>query len=91
MADDDFVRVMCDFSAWGLWDRRGAALRPERLNLSPALTLALRAWQGHYDEYEPGLTGQHFDWERFEETGRAICKLVQIERPDLHIVYGNDE
>ena len=90
MADDKFVRVECDFGAWGLWNRQGAALRPEHLDLSPTLSLALRAWQGHYDEYEPGLTGQCFDWERFEETGRAICKLVQLERPDLDIAYGRD-
>lgn len=90
MADDNFVRVMCDFNAGGLWNRQGSALTSEHLGLSPALSLALRAWQGHYDEYEPGLSGQQFDWERFEETGRAICKLVQIERPDLNVVYRDD-
>ncbi|MFO1241202.1 MAG: hypothetical protein U1E64_12695 [Sphingomonadaceae bacterium] len=64
---------------------------PEQLSLSPALSLALRAWQGHHDEYEPGLTGQCFDWECFNETGRAICELVRLERPDLHVIYSDDE
>lgn len=91
MVDDNFVRVECDFGAWGLWNRRGNALTPDQLGLSPALSLALRAWQGHHDEYEPGLTGQHFDWEGYHETGRAILKLVQMERPDLHVAYGHDQ
>jgi len=91
MISDNFVRVWCDFSAWGLWDRQGSAIRPDQLGLSPALSVALSAWQGHHDEYEPGLTGQCFDWERFNETGRAIFELVRLERPDLHVVYGDDE
>lgn len=86
-----FVRVDCDFGADGLWNERGAALRPENLNLSPALCVALRAWQAHYEEYGPDGSTPHFDWEAHEHIGRQIAALVQAERPDLKVVYAGDE
>jgi hypothetical protein len=91
MKDDNFVRVQCDFCADGLWDRRGRAMTPETIGLSPALSLALHAWQAHYEEYLPGRSQQHFDSELHEKIGRQIAALVKVERPDLHVVYGGDE
>jgi len=89
MPNQPFVRVDCDFGAHGLWDERGAALRPDHLGLSPALSLALEAWQLHYDA--TALTDLLFDETDHDRIGRAIAKLVKAERPDLKIVYAGDE
>ncbi|WEK44739.1 MAG: hypothetical protein P0Y64_08140 [Candidatus Sphingomonas colombiensis] len=90
---DNFVRVDCDFMADGLWTRGGSALEPEALGLSPALCLALRAWQAHYEEL--GWQVEHeeprFLFDLHDRIGRQIADLVRGERPDLHIVYGGDE
>lgn len=90
---DDFVRVDCDFGADGLWDRRGAALSPEGLRLSPALCLALRAWQAHYEElcWQVEQPEPRFDFDAHEHVGRRIAELVRAERPDLHVVFCGDE
>lgn len=90
---DTFVRVDCDFEAEGLWTRRGAALTPEALGLSPALCVALRAWQAHFNELFWEVTGHDrlFNFAAHERIGRRIAELVRDERPDLHVVYRGDE
>lgn len=90
---DNFVRVDCDFAADGLWTRRGAAIQPEALELSPALCLALRAWQAHYEElcWQVEREKPHFDFALHDTIGRQIAELVRGERPDLHVVYRGDE
>ncbi len=87
----EFVRVDCDFAADGLWTRRGAALEPEALGLSPALCVALRAWQLHHDATQTIVSGRPFNQRGHERIGRQIAALVQAERPDLHVVYAGDE
>lgn len=88
-----FVRVACDFAADGLWTRRGSALTPEHLGLSPALSVALRAWQAHYEElfWQVERETPHFPFDAYDRVGRAIAALVASERPDLHVVYRGDE
>jgi hypothetical protein len=88
-----FVRVECDFGADGLWGRRCGALSPEALGLSPALCLAIAAWQAHYEElfWQVEKARPYFDFEAHERIGRRIAELVRTERPDLHVVYADDE
>lgn len=90
---DNFVRVDCDFGADGLWNPRGAAIKPEALGLSPALCTALRAWQAHYEElfWQVEQAKPHFDFRLHESVGRSIADVVRSERPDLHVVFGHDE
>lgn len=85
-----FVRVDCDFGADGLWDEGGAALYPESLGLSSALCVALRAWQLHHDEAATVMSGNPFNHEAHDAIGRQIAVLVQVERPDLNVVYAGD-
>lgn len=87
----NFVRVDCDFAADGLWTERGAAYQPESLGLSPALCVALRAWQLHHDEAATVISGNPFNDKAHEAIGRQIAALVKGERPDMHVVYGGDE
>jgi hypothetical protein len=89
--EQQFVRVDCDFDADGLWTKRGAALSPEDLGLSPGLCVALRAWQLHYDETATVVSGNSFNYVAHERIGRELAALVRSERPDLHVVYGGDE
>jgi len=89
-AAGQFVRVDCDFGADGLWDEVGAAFYPENLGLSPALCLALRAWQLHHDEAATVISGNPFNEEAHGAIGRQIAALVQQERPDLRVVYAGD-
>lgn len=86
---DNFVRVECDFSAYGLWTRSGAAITPEAFELSPALCVALRAWQAHYEEsvWQLGLEKPRFDYSLHEAIAREIADLVRAERPGLHVVF----
>ncbi len=89
--EEQFVRVDCDFCADGLWTKGGAALCPESLGLSPALCVALRAWQMHHDATANEVSGMPFNKVGHEWIGRQIALLVQSERPDLHVVYAGDE
>lgn len=89
--EHSFVRIDCDFAADGLWTKRGAALEPESLGLSPALCVALRAWQLHHDEAATVISGNPFNEREHERIGRQIAALVKAERPDMHVVYGGDE
>lgn len=90
---NNFVGVECDFCAAGLWTKTGAAVTPEILSLSPALCLALRAWQAQFDESMWQLEHEppRFGYALHEAIGRQIANLVRVERPDLHVVYGSDE
>lgn len=90
MVAGSFVRVDCDYGGDGLWTERGAAIGPEGLGLSPALCVALRAWQLHYDDASPAMSRGPFDGAGHEAIGRRIAALVQQERPDLCVVYGRD-
>jgi hypothetical protein len=90
MTAESFVRVDCDYGADGLWSERGAAIGPESLGLSPALCVALQAWQLHYDDILPAMSRNAFDAAGHEAIGRRIAALVQQERPDLRVVYGRD-
>ncbi len=89
---DAFVRVECDFSADGLWTISGAALDGELLGLSPALIVALEAWQTHFSEltWQVESDAPKFLFDEHERVGRRIAALVQAERPDLTVVYGGD-
>ena len=86
------IRVACDFGADGLWGLPGGAITPEALGLSPALSLALAAWQAHYEElcWQVEKAKPQFDFEAHDAIGRRIAKLVRAERPDLWVVYGWD-
>lgn len=90
--DDNVIRVACDFGAWGLWYVRGGAITPAHLGLSPALTLAIDAWQAHHEElfWQVEKAEPNFNFEAHERIGRRIAELVQAERPDLRVVYGWD-
>ena len=91
---DNFIRVDCDFCAAGsLWTRAGEGVTAESLKLSPALCVALRAWQAHYEElfWQVERKDCRFDFTLHESIGRQIADLVRTERPDLHVVFQGDE
>ena len=90
--EDIFIRVACDFGAWGLWRVPGGAITPAHLGLSAALTVAIEAWQAHHEElcWQVEKAEPSFDFEVHERIGQRIAELVQAERPDLRIVYGWD-
>jgi hypothetical protein len=94
LADDKWVRVMCDYSADGLWAKDGCSVGPEELPVSDALKARLRAWQDAYETFEGFETYMHAPVLRdsdecryFAAEGLAIAKAIKQELPDWTVIY----
>lgn len=85
-ADDKWVRIMCDFSAEGVWDRSGAPADPSELPVSDLVRQRLGLWQERYE-----LEADSSSWDdvrgSFTAEGLEIARLVKIELPDWTVVY----
>ena len=91
---DKWVRIMCDYSADGVWRKDGAGTSAEELPISSALLARLRAWQETYERLDPVFPeGRDLTAEiaAFSEDGRQIARAVKWELPDWTIVYFDEE
>ena len=88
IATDRWVRVMCDFSADGVWDREGCDASPDDLPISTALIARIYAWQDDFETLDP-MDGpadpEHFA--QFVDEGFQIAIEMKIQLPDWTIIY----
>jgi hypothetical protein len=94
MADDSsftterWVRIMCDYSADGVWHSDGASGCAEGLPVEEALIERIRQWQAWFETYEPWEDNPaEFDIEAFSAEGLAIAKAVKAALPDWTVIY----
>jgi hypothetical protein len=88
-----WVRIMCDYSADGVWARNGGGAMLEDLPVSADLRARIRAWQDWYEKYSyPDFSNAPlgFDIDAFSIEGLAIANAVKAELPDWTVVYHDE-
>jgi len=91
IATDRWIRVMCDFSADGVWDREGCDASPDDLPISTALKTRIYAWQEDFETLDPmdgPVDPEHFA--QFVDEGFQIAIEMKIRLPDWTIIYHDD-
>ncbi len=92
--DVKWLRLMCDYSAEGVWNHRGAATSLARYPISDALAARILAWQNWYECMLGDETGaarwSDFFGTDFSEAGRTLAQAVKQELPDWTVVYFDD-
>lgn len=92
--DVKWLRIMCDYSAEGVWNHRGAATSLAAYPISDALAARILAWQNWYECMLGDLTGaarwNDFFGMDFSEAGRMLAQAVKQELPDWTVVYFDD-
>lgn len=83
-----FLRVMCDYSAHGLWTARGA-VHPADLRLPAALVARLAEWQAGYERLidTHATTG----WDSHAAEGLQIAIAVKQALPGWQVIYFDDD
>jgi hypothetical protein len=84
-AEERWVRIMCDYSADGVWHKDGSGDSADELPIDRELIERIRRWQ---DWYETGLDADSkFDVAAFSAEGLAIARSVKAALPDWTIIY----
>jgi hypothetical protein len=83
-----WVKVICDYCAWGVWDRDGLPREASELPIEPALVERIEAWQALYETLPVEM--RVTDWSqgaRFLAEGLAIARAVKAALPDWTVIY----
>ncbi|WP_052341802.1 hypothetical protein [Salinarimonas rosea] len=83
---DRWVKIMCDYSAEGVW-MRGGAVALDGFPVSENLKARLRGWQRYYEMNAAPETEVFFDVALFSRVGLDIARAVKAELPDWTVVY----
>lgn len=86
LADDKWVRIMCDYSADGVWAKNGGAAMLSSLPVSPDLLGRIRRWQDWFETSPIDDSGWP-DIDAFCEEGEEIARVVKAALPDWTVVY----
>ncbi len=85
---EKWVRIMADYGAEGIWDKRGFSREPESIPLSSELSARVYAWQDWYDrECTDYLPENQLDVVAFAAEGLAIAHAVKAALPDWTVIY----
>lgn len=91
LAKERWIRIMCDYSADGVWDQNGYATSPDVLPTSIELMMHIYAWQAVYETLDP-LDGpvdpDHFA--QFVNEGFLIAIEMKRQLPDWTIIYHDE-
>lgn len=84
-----WVKIMADFSADGVWNKRGELCDLADLPVSDALKRRISAWMDWYDRGADPIdrNATPFDVCQFSEQGLAIARDVKRELADWTVVY----
>lgn len=83
----NYVRVMCDYCADGLWSEDGAA-HPDDYPITPALKARIAAWQDEFERaasIDRGMSREVLL--AFNAEGRAIAVEMKLQLPDWTVVF----
>jgi len=86
-----WIRVMCDFSADGVWNQDGLATSPEVLPISIELMVRIHTWQAVYETLDPmdGPVDPN-DFVQFVHEGFLIAVEMKRQLPNWTIIYHDD-
>ena len=86
-----WVRIMCDNTAEGVWDRIGRACAVDGLPASDALKQRLLHWQEDYEQLDDrAFNRETVDWSAFSQTGLAIAHDLKAAMPDWTVIYHDE-
>ncbi len=90
--EERWVRIMCDFSAEGVWHRNGAAGSLEGLPLSVGLQTMIRIWQAWYElsDLSDAASAEVFDVAAHAAFGLCIARMVKRQLPAWTVVYHDE-
>lgn len=87
---DKWVRIMCDYSADGVWDSRGAACDAADLPVSSGTLAMIRGWQAWYEHAASSDMSHLFDDAGHAAFGLFVARCVKRELPDWTVIYLDD-
>jgi hypothetical protein len=83
--DERWVRIMCDYSADGVWHKDGAAGNADQLPVDKMLVARIRRWQDWWESCLDRNSG--FDVDGFSSEGLSIAQAVKLALPDWTVIY----
>jgi hypothetical protein len=86
--DDQWVRVMCDYCAGGLWAKSGGAVWPIDLPVTNELRARVAKWQEWFEKFRPEISFRDEpEGDAFVAEGLAIAKAIKAELPSWTVIY----
>ncbi len=82
-----WVRIMCDFSANGIWDKQGYSCHFDELPVSADVKSMIAGWQEWYEHSEHSEMSHWFDAGAHAAFGLFIARLVKRQLPDWTVIY----
>lgn len=90
LTSQKWVRVMCDFSATGIWNRQGQSCELSDLPAYPIVITMLKGWQAWY-EFSTGCPeSRWFDIDAHAKFGLFIARVIKNDLPDWTVIYHDE-
>jgi hypothetical protein len=92
LVEEKAVRIMCDYSAEGVWQVDGGACSVADLPVTAVLQQRILNWQAWFEtcnaceDVDP-----NFDHEGFTIEGLSIATAVKAQLPDWKVLYYDEE
>ena len=92
LAEERWVRVMCDYMADGVWDKGGGSMACTALPITPELAFRIRQWQRVYGRlgHASGYDDRRIDYSDFGAEGFAIALEIKRQVPGWTVVYRDE-
>lgn len=87
---EKWVRIMCDFTADGVWDKEGRSCHFDELPISTEIKTMIAGWQAWYEHNDHSGMTRWFDARAHAAFGLFIARLVKRELPDWTVTYFDD-
>jgi len=84
---EKWVRIMCDFSADGVWDKEGRACSADELPIPTHVKTMIGGWQAWYEHSDHSDMTPWFDASAHAAFGLFIARLVKRSLPDWTVIY----
>ncbi|MFZ5735517.1 MAG: hypothetical protein ACOY6K_01365 [Pseudomonadota bacterium] len=85
---DRWVRIMCDYSAEGVWDKQGRSVSAEDLPVPSDIHRMLLGWQEWYEAADSTDADRlPFDGAAHAAFGLYIARRVKRALPDWTVIY----
>lgn len=84
---EKWVRIMCDYAADGVWNRKGQACAADDLPVEANVLTMIRGWQAWYEYNDPAARNPPMDEMAHAAFGLFIARLVKRALPDWTVVY----
>lgn len=82
-----WVRIMCDFSATGVWDKDGCSCALEELPVTPIVKIMIEGWQAWYECSIGCAETKWFDPKAHAAFGLFVARLVKSDLPEWTVIY----